>query len=271
MIDRDLVVLGARGSTTVAGQQYRRYGGGTTCFATRAGPDHYLVVDCGAGLRSLGRLVPQGRPLEFTVLLTHYHWDHIEGLPTFPALNEPRNRFTFYGQKWEDADVGDVLDRVIRPPVFPVTVRERPAGMMFRDVVSPIRVGRLSVRAVPLRHPQGSTGYRLDTGDRSVMIATDHEAGDPEVDGRLSEVAAGVDVLVHDAQYAPEECEARRGWGHSTWEKAVAAARSSGAGRLVLTSHDPDRTDDQVDDLVRMARTRFPLTAGAYPGMAIPL
>jgi ribonuclease BN (tRNA processing enzyme) len=144
--------------------------------------------------------------------------------------------------------------------------------VVYRDVVSSIDVGRLSVQAVSLSHPQGSTGYRLDAEGRSVMIATDHEAGDPEVDARLADVARGVDVLIHDGQYTAEEYAAdRMGWGHSTWEGAVAAARACGADRLVLTSHDPSRSDDGVDDIVRLARARFPLTAGAYPGMAIPL
>lgn len=271
MTGDELVVLGARGSATVAGRQFRRYGGSTTCFATPAGPGHFLVVDCGAGLRSLVPLLPQGEPVEFTLLLSHYHWDHIEGLPTFDPLEDRRNRFTIYGPGWEDAGVGELLDRVVRPPWFPVRLRDRAAGVVFRELASPVRVGRVTVRAVPLRHPQGATGYRLDAEERSVVIATDHEAGDDEVDRRLYEVAEGADVLVHDAQHTPDEYVERHGWGHSTWEAAVDAARACNAGRLVLTSHDPGRTDDQIDDMVRLARAQFPLTAAAYPGMAIPL
>jgi phosphoribosyl 1,2-cyclic phosphodiesterase len=272
MIDSDLVVLGARGSATVGGRQFQRYGGSTTCLATEAAPGHYLVVDCGAGLRSLGPLLPRDEALEFTVLLTHYHWDHIEGLPTLAALEDRRNRFTFYGPRWQDSGVGEILEGVIRPPWFPTTMRERPAGVAYRDPVAPIRVGRLTVHTAPLRHPQGSIAYRLEAGDRSVVVATDHEAGDPQIDAGLAAMAAGTDVLIHDAQYTPEEYEARRrGWGHSTWHAAVEAARACGAGRLVLTSHDPGRTDDQVDDLVRLARAGFPLTAAAFPGMAVPL
>jgi ribonuclease BN (tRNA processing enzyme) len=265
-------VLGARGSTTVAGPQYRRFGGGTTCLVTEAGPRHYLVIDSGAGIRDLQSLVPAGEPLEFSLFLTHYHWDHIEGLPTFFALDDPRHRLTIYGPSWDGSDVGEVLDRVIRPPWFPVSLRERPAAVMYREVVSPIRVGRLTVHAVGLSHPQGSTGYRLDAGGRSVVIATDHEAGTPEVDALLAEAAEGTDVLIHDGQYLPEEYRANRtGWGHSTWEGAVAAAHACRAGRLVLTSHDPARSDDQVDDIVRLARAQFPLTSAAYPGLRIPL
>lgn len=272
MIGDDLVVLGARGAATISGQQFRRYGGNTTCYATRAGPGHYLVVDCGSGLRSMGPLLSEAEPLEFTVLLTHYHWDHIEGLPTCALLDERRNRFTLYGPTWEGTEVGEILGGAIRPPWFSVTLKDRPASVVYRTLTSPIRVGRLTVHAVPLHHPQGAVGYRLDAADRSVVIATDHEAGDAEVDERLVEVAEGTDVLVHDAQYTTEEYETvRHGWGHSTWEAAVGAARACGAGRLVLTSHDPQRADDRVDDLVRLARTRFPLTAAAYPGMAIPL
>jgi ribonuclease BN (tRNA processing enzyme) len=127
------------------------------------------------------------------------------------------------------------------------------------------------ITPVEARHPQGCRGYRLD-GQKSVMIATDHEAGDDDVDARIAEAGRDADVLIHDGQYTTEEYRRdRRGWGHSTWATAVDAARNAGAARLVLTSHDPTRTDDQVDEIVKQARGVFPLTSGAHEGMTIPL
>ncbi len=268
---RTLVVEGARGSMSVAGPDFRRYGGHTTYFSVEATPGHHLVVDCGTGLQNLQQRLPRGESLEFTVFFTHYHWDHIQGLPMFSALNDPHNRFTFYGPGREERSVQDLLGGVLCPPWFPVTLDERPAGILYRELDGPVEIGGLLITPVPLRHPQGCTGYRID-GNRSVMIATDHEAGDATIDDRLAGEAADVDVLLHDAQYTAEEYRmARRGWGHSTWAHAVEAAGAARAGRLVVTSHDPQRTDDEVDEIVKQARGRFPLASAAHPGMRIPL
>jgi phosphoribosyl 1,2-cyclic phosphodiesterase len=193
---------------------------------------HYLVIDAGTGLRGLEAVLPTDGGLEFTIILTHYHWGHIQGLPMFGPLADRHNRFTFYGRPYDGRDIGDM----------------------------------------DLRHPQGAVGFRLDGPSRSIMIATDHEGGDPGIDAALIDLASGVDVLVHDAQYTEDEVAGdRRGWGHSSWAQAAAAANSCGAGRLVLTSHDPGRADDRVEDLVRLARVRFPLTTGAYEGLRLPL
>ena len=268
----DLIVYGARGSTPVSGSAYDRYGGNTTCFAAEVASGHYLVIDAGTGLRGFEKSLPTDGGLEFTFILTHYHWDHIQGLPMFGPLADGRNRFTFYGRRLGDRDVGEILDGAIRPPWFPIRLREQAAGAVFADLDKPLEVAGVRVTPVDLYHPQGVAGLRLDGPGRSIMIATDHEVGDPETDAALAGLASGVDVLIHDAQYTEDEVAGdRRGWGHSSWAQATAVANSCGAGRLVLTSHDPGRADDRVEDLVRLARTRFPLTTGAYEGLRLPL
>lgn len=256
---------------TVSGPDYQRYGGHTTCFHVEVRPGHHLIVDCGTGLQNLQRRLPPGEAQEFTVFLTHYHWDHIQGLPMFTALNNPRNRFTFYGRGHGGRSVQDLLDAVLCPPWFPATLEDRAAGIVYRDLVGAVDVGGVMVTPVPAHHPQDCTAFRLDAG-RSVMIVTDHEGGDEAVDRALAEAGRDADVLIHDGQYTDEEYRLlRRGWGHSTWAMAVEAAAAAGAGRLVLTSHDPSRTDDQVDELVKEARGRFPLSSAAHEGMRIRL
>jgi len=268
----DLITLGARGITPVTGPDYGRYGGNTMCFSAEVTPGHYLVIGAGTGLRRLEAMLPPSSGLEFTVVLTHYHWSHVQGLPMFGPLGDHHNRFTFYGPRFEEADVGEVLDGVIRPPWFPVRLRQQAAGVVFADLDGPLAVGGVQVTPVELRHPMGSLGLRLDGPERSVMLATDHQAGDRETDESLAMLADRVDVLVHDAQYSEDEAApGGRIGGHSSWAQAVDAALACRAGRLVLASHGPDLTDDLIENLVRLARVRFPLASGAYEGLRLPL
>ena len=127
------------------------------------------------------------------------------------------------------------------------------------------------MHAQQLEHPQGVTAYRLDAPDSSVVFATDVERGTAASDSALRQFAHGADVLIHDAQYEPDEYDLHEGWGHSTWTHAVEAAEEAEVDRLILVSHDPDRTDDQVDEMLAKARERFSATDAAYAGMEVPL
>ena len=271
MADPVLTVRGARGSMAVCGPQYRRYGGNTTCFDVPIGENHHLVLDCGTGLRGLQHTLGAG-PHRFTVLFTHYHWDHLQGLPVFAPLFFPDNRFDFYGPGPDDETIAGMIGAVIRPPWFPVSFDEAAAAKTCRPVPQQLSVGAISITSIVLDHPDTVMGYRLDGPNRSIVIATDHEAGNESADARLVELARGADVLIHDGQYTPTDYTAnRRGWGHSTWEHAVATAQAAGVKRLILTSHDPDHDDATIDGVVSSARAVFPLTGAAFEGMQLEL
>lgn len=272
MDDLALRVLGCRGSMVVAGDVHRRYGGNTTCYEIEVEPGHHLVFDCGTGLRKLQQERAGGGPRKYTVFFTHYHWDHVQGLPVFLPLFEAGNRIAFHGPRYRDEGVRDTLGRVVRPPWWPVSLDEASADVSFHDLAGPESVGPVRLQYAAGRHPQGVVAYRIDGPDRSVVIATDHEAGDADADAAVRTLAAGSDVLLHDAQYTPEEHRvARKGWGHSTWESAAAAAHESGVNRLVLTSHDPDRSDEEIDQIRGLARSVFPRADAAHEGMILPL
>ena len=256
----------------VAGDAFRRYGGNTTCFEIEVEPGHHLVIDCGTGLRSLQQDVGDETPRRYSIVLTHYHWDHIQGLPVFAPLFETGNQVTFYGPRSGNRGIMETLGAVIRPPWWPIALDEVAADVTFRDLNGPFAVGPIAIRHSEGSHPQGVVVLRLEGADRSIVIATDHEAGDAEVDAGLVVLASGADVLVHDAQYTPEEQRTtRQGWGHSTFESAVRAAQDSGVGQLVLTSHDPERGDEEIDRLRSAARAMFVHTDAAYEGMTIEL
>jgi ribonuclease BN (tRNA processing enzyme) len=257
---------------SVAGDEYRRYGGNTTCFHIEVEPDHHVLIDCGTGLRTLQQELNDAEGQRYSVLFTHYHWDHIQGLPVFMPLFDSRNTMDFYGPIAGEAGVREALEAVLRPPWWPIALDEVGADVSFRDVPDSIALGEVRITSTAGNHPQGVLAYRIDGPERSVVIATDHEAGDSALDAGLVELARGADVLIHDAQYTPEELrQSRKGWGHSSFEAAVRSAQDSGAQRLVLTSHDPDRSDEEIDRLRGVARASYPATDAAYEGMSIPL
>ena len=256
----------------VSGPTTEKYGGRTLCIDIDTGTDLRVIIDGGTGISALAQdLVIPPSGLDFHVFLTHYHWDHLQGILFFPPLYDGRNRFTFYGHSWNGMGVREAVEGALRPPWFPVSIFETAAGKQYVDVAeAPFAIGQLTIDAAPLHHPQGVTAYRIANGDSVVVLATDYERGDEASDETLRSFAAGADVLIHDAQYTPDEYPMLYvGWGHSTRHHAVQAALESGAKRLVLVSHDPHRSDAEIDAIVELARQEFPATDAAYEGMQI--
>ena len=262
--DVRLVVLGSRGSIPVAGADFVVYGGGTTSFALVVADRVVGFVDAGTGLVPWREFGLSAAP-SIDVFLTHYHWDHIQGLSMLDLVWSGDHEITIHGPE----DPQATLTSVITPPWFPVSLADAPS-VRFEPIGGPVELPELAITPFEVEHPQGAVGYRIDGPSSSVAIVTDHEAGSM-LDGTIVDAIRGVEVLIHDGQYQPEESETHRGWGHSTWEDAVAAARSSGASRLILTSLDPHRTDEAVDALVHSARRRFHATEAAYPGLSVSL
>ncbi|MEA3510866.1 MAG: MBL fold metallo-hydrolase [Actinomycetota bacterium] len=259
-----VVILGSRGSIPVSGADFVVYGGGTTAFALVVDDRVVGFVDAGTGVvtwRDFGMSVAPS----IEVFFTHYHWDHIQGLSMLDLVWSDEHEITVHGPN----DPRSALTSVITPPWFPVSLVDAPS-IHFESIVGPVELAGLMITPFGVEHPQGAVGYRIDGPSSSVAIVTDHEAGS-ELDGTIVDAIRGVEVLIHDGQYQPNEIETYRGWGHSTWEGAVAAALLSGANRLILTSLDPRRTDEEIDVIVHTARRRFHSTEAAYPGLSVSL
>jgi len=257
---------GVRGSIPTPGAATSAYGGNTCCveISTRAG--QRLILDCGTGLRGVSASASPYR-----ILLTHYHADHIQGLPFFLPLYDKRSEIVFHGPAWNGQGVRDLLEQAIRPPWLPVALSETPSLKRFEDLPrGALDVDGWSIRHVSLVHPQGVVAYRVEREGASIVFATDCEPPDGETDTRLREFAAGADLLIHDAQYTQEEYESQhRGWGHSSWRHAVATATAAQVGQLVLFHHDPDRSDDELDRIVARARGGFPGVIAAREGLTV--
>jgi phosphoribosyl 1,2-cyclic phosphodiesterase len=271
---------GVRGSTPTVDPATWRYGGNTPCLELVAPDGTLFILDCGTGLRTLGSrwtAPASGRGAETHIFVTHYHWDHIQGIPFFAPFYAETNEFHFYSfrSKFLGRDsLKQVFETQMALPYFPVDMSAMSAKRKFKEVGSgdTFKIGENTVTARELNHPQGCLGYRIDTPAGSVVYATDNEPGDSKLDQSLRELAAGADIFINDAQYTPEQLAAsRKGWGHSSWLEGVKIARETGAKTLVLFHHDPDSTDRMVDSLLRQAREEFDSVFAASEGMVISL
>lgn len=264
------VVFGARGSCPMYGPAYARYGGHTSCYSVETSRG-LLIVDAGTGIVQLGAVLAQRKTLPpITVLLTHLHLDHVTGLAMFRPLFRPGVSIAVMAPpailpQWQQA-----VKRLIAPPYWPVELQRMGANVTLHNLpLRPTTVSGVQVSALSVQHPQGGVSYRLVAGDRTLVIGTDREHGAARADKAFLAFCQGADILVHDAQYTPAELATRRGWGHSTWAQAVQVAERVRAQRLILTSHDPRRTDDDIDRIVQRAQRGFPNTQGAAEGLLL--
>jgi phosphoribosyl 1,2-cyclic phosphodiesterase len=233
-----------------------RYGGNTSCVEVRFG-DTLLVLDAGTGIRSLGAdLVAAGDPVRATVLLTHFHWDHVQGLPFFHPMHLASSHLHIVAPADRDEYVEERLARQMEPIFFPVPFHGIRAECRFTAWnEGPIEVGEAIVRVFPVRHPSRTVGYRIETPAGSICYVPDNELQGgkyevaPDWRDRFEEFIGDVDLLIHDTMYTEAEYERHEGWGHSTTEQVLALARSAGARRLVGFHHAPGRSDDELDAL----------------------
>lgn len=273
----ELTFYGVRGSCPCPSDANRRYGGNTACVVLTGG-EHPIVFDLGTGLRSFGDTQPLDGTFEGTALVTHIHWDHVQGLPFFPAADRVGAKFDIYGPEQEQGSLREVFDGFMRPPYFPVTVGELRGSYGFHEVLKDeFRVGRAEVMVRPVPHTGPTVGYRVKLDGRVVAYISDHQAPadlDGIADGVL-ELAAGADVLVHDAQYTPAEFAEKAHWGHCTVDYALRVAEEARVRTLVLFHHDPSHGDDRMDELLAAARAncagrRLDVLA-AFEGLVISL
>jgi phosphoribosyl 1,2-cyclic phosphodiesterase len=272
---------GVRGSTPTVDPATWRYGGNTPCLELIAPDGTQFILDCGTGLRALGSrwaaLSAGERNSETHIFVTHYHWDHIQGIPFFSPLYCENNHFHFHSFRSKHLgrnSLKQVFETQMAMPYFPVDMSAMTAKKHFAEVSGgeSFTIGENKITARHLNHPQGCLGYRIETPGGTIVYATDNEPGDAKLDAELLELAAGADIFINDAQYTPEQLAAtRRGWGHSSWREGVKVARDAGAKTLVLFHHDPDSTDRIVDGLLRQAREEFDSVFAASEGMVITL
>lgn len=219
------------------------------------------MFDLGTGARYFGRRCDPDVPFHGSCLITHLHWDHVQGLPFFPPLLRADSRLDFYAPIQEDGEsVGDVIRNTLGPPMFPIGLDEFPGRVVFHAKGDDqFLVDEVSVMSRLIPHLGNTLGYRLDFDGASVAYLSDHQQPGVDVyeatDNAL-ELCDGVDLLIHDAQYTRAEFVRKSEWGHCTAEYAAWLAVTSGAKRLALFHHDPNHDDDQIDAVLASIRER---------------
>jgi phosphoribosyl 1,2-cyclic phosphodiesterase len=270
---------GVRGSIPVPGPETLRYGGNTTCVEVRA-DNEIIVLDAGTGIRALGAMLEKefgGQPMKISLLVTHMHWDHIQGFPFFlPSYND-KNSIRIYGYDGADAGLRDILIGQMATPFFPVRLDDLPGRITIKRLDKyDFKVGKVRIRAMVMNHPGVCVGYRLETSTGSIAFLPDAEPYDdfklhaphhrllsPEQTRSRAEKARAelvkflrdCDVLILDAQYTDEEYRSHIGWGHGSLTTAVGLALDAGVRKLVLFHHDPTHDDTMIDKMGTAARS----------------
>jgi len=261
---------GTRGSIPTPGPRTVKYGGNTSCVEVDLGGDYIIIFDAGSGIRELGETLLKTRArTKGHIFLTHFHWDHIQGLPFFAPIYLPENQFTIYGCENREVKLGKLLADQMESIYFPVPLRRFGAGLQFHPIDEghhAIEGFRLST--VHLNHPSNTLGYVVQHRQKKFGYVTDNEfitdlterpKGDPrsqfdEYNLKIINFIQDAEVIIIDAQYTKEEYQAKRGWGHSQYEAVLAVAMAANVKKCILFHHDPTHSDDDMDRIVSHCR-----------------
>jgi phosphoribosyl 1,2-cyclic phosphodiesterase len=263
---------GVRGSIACPSPQHVVYGGNTSCIEVYAG-DLRLVMDAGTGIRNLGHDFIRDGVKKGVLMLTHSHWDHINGFPFFGPAFMANNQFTIYAGHLANAGgIENVLQTQMANPTFPVPLEALQADLSFEDFDAGEEWslgGGVTVKTQPLNHPNGATGYRVEHGGRSVVYVTDTEHIPGKPDQTVLKLIDGADLVIYDCTYTDAEFPAKVGWGHSTWQEGVRLCKMANVKQMAIFHHDPDHNDDFMRTVEAEARAKWSGTVVAREAMLI--
>lgn len=274
-----ITFYGTRGSIPVCESGFQEFGGNTTCVtvSSRKEGESVLIFDAGTGIRKLGKeLISKNFSVGNKIYLTfsHFHWDHIQGFPFFAPAYDTSKEIEFFiigNDAPEIHDFKEILAKQMESTYFPIGIDDMGASFTF-TVNKGDRItfdgGQMLVNKH--KHPGGAYGYRLEADKKVFVYCTDIEHGE-QLDPKVVEFCKDADVLIHDAQYTPQELLTRRGWGHSSWEQAIEVAELANVKQLYLTHHDPDHSDDFLRKIEKECQVRFPNCFLAREGQVIEI
>lgn len=279
---------GVRGSIASPGASTVKYGGNTTCIEVRTSANDLIILDAGTGIHALAQTLMPQLPVTAHILITHTHWDHIQGLPFFLPIFIPGNRINIYGGLDPVTNLG--IDRALSVQLqysyFPIIEAQLKAEISYRTLKPGVAVtiGSATITPIVLNHPVLNLGYRIDDVDGSSLFFTGdfenaqnpYQVGDAEygttqhfIDEKLKEIVKamyGVDALIVDSSFTEPEYQHKKGWGHGTYNFAIQLARDAKAGELFFTHHEPARSDSQLDEIFQEI-----LSSNRNPGFGLNL
>ena len=248
---------GSRGSIPVSGADYIKYGGDTTCLEIRTTSDDIIIIDAGTGIRRLGNKLIEDNRYRYNFIFTHAHWDHLMGFPFFKPLYSEKAQFKMYRCTFHSKFVETILPKVMSPPNFPVKYSDVKAQLVYLESNhTEFEIGSVNVTPIPISHPNSGSGYKFTENGKSFIFLTDNELGFVHPGGRKDEdyleFCTNADLLIHDAEYTPEEYESKIEWGHSVYTDTLDLALKAGVGQLGLFHINQERTDQQMDQIVEV-------------------
>jgi phosphoribosyl 1,2-cyclic phosphodiesterase len=265
---------GVRGTFPCAQASHLGYGGNTSCVEAEA-DGQVILLDAGTGLRQAGKRLLQRGIRKATLLLSHAHWDHINGFPFFEPAYRADFSLRIISRDLAGCDcVGQVLRNCMQNPLFPVPLNAMRADLSFHRLTpgqSLQLAPDLNIESAELNHPGGAAGYRIAHGGRSFCYVTDTEHRPGETDEQVLRLMRGVDLALYDSTYSEAEFASKRGWGHSTWNEGARLARLAGVRHFGLFHHDPDHDDTIMAALEAEAQAHSPGSFAAREGMQIDL
>lgn len=267
----ELTFWGVRGTFPVSGPWVNKYGGHTSCASVVSSQGAIIVIDAGTGIRKLGdklRGERKNEPLQVCLLLTHFHLDHIMGLPFFAPLYSSQSSLIIYAPASPE-ETEKYLSNLMAGRYFPFEFGETQSQKIFKEIPEgEFEVGGIQISHIPLNHPQNSLSYSLGEMEKNIVFATDTEHPIQGIDEKLVAFVKGADLFIYDATFTPEEYESgKRGWGHSTWLEGTKIAREAKVKELCLSHFNPSHTDSQIDGIISAARKEFSNSEGASEGL----
>ncbi len=269
---------GTRGSIPICEPQYQEFGGNTTCVLVEVS-DNIGILDAGTGIRNLGKELVTDQHLGIDrpvfIAFSHFHWDHIQGLPFFLPAYDAKRHFIIsaIGRERYGKDLKSIFQMQMQRDYFPVPLDGMGATIDFHQTEKDSLVfENVTAKALKHNHPGDAYSYRIEgKRDGKVLVfCTDIEHGD-EVDANIVELAKDADLLIHEAQYTPDELPKHKGWGHSSWEQAVEVAKRASVKKLAITHHDPDHDDAFLRNVEKQVQAQFPNAVLAREKMEIEI
>ncbi len=266
---------GSRGSVSVSGKKYLKYGGDTTCFEVQADSGQTVILDAGTGIRRLGKSIVKRQIKTCYLLFTHAHWDHILGLPFFHPMLRADTTLYFQDRTFGGFSTQQVIDRIMLTPFFPVNLEDFQADIRFDAALNGhFSIGSLDIETIATSHSQDSMGYRFRENGKTFVFLTDNELGFAHTQSKnfqdYIDFARDADIMFHDTEYTDDEYDGKIGWGHSRISDVLDLATKAGVKQLGLIHLNQDRSDDQVDQMADLCRSFFQKNNLATTCYAVP-